>query len=63
MKHVAYAREFSESRIEDEPILGTVLVMPDGRVQPLTLIERIRVMLRLTNAKSLEARYGKSASA
>jgi hypothetical protein len=57
MKHAAYAREFSESRIEDEPILGTVLVMPDGRVQPLTFFERVKLMLGLTNAKALEARY------
>jgi hypothetical protein len=62
MKHAAYAREFTESRIEDEPILGTVLVMPDGRIQPLTLLERVRVMLRLTDAKALEARYRKLAS-
>ena len=57
MQHEAHVREFSESRIEDEPILGTVLVMPDGRIQPLTLTERIRVLLRLTDAKALEARY------
>ena len=63
MKHAAYAREFSESRIEDEPILGTVLVMPDGRVQPLTFSERIRVLLGLTDAKALEARYRKLANA
>ena len=57
MKHAAYAREFTESRIEDEPILGTVLVMPDGRIQPLTLMQRIRLMFGLTDAKSLETHY------
>jgi hypothetical protein len=63
VQHEAPFREFAESRIEDEPILGTVLVMPDGRVQPLTLMERIRVMLRLTDAKTLEARYRRLAGA
>jgi hypothetical protein len=61
MKHAAYAREFTESRIEDEPILGTVLVMPDGRIQPLTLMQRIRLMFGLTDAKSLETHYRKLA--
>ena len=51
-------REFQESKI-DEPILGTVLVMPDGRIQPLTFVERLMVALGLTNAKSLEARYSR----
>ncbi len=59
MKHAAYARDFTESRLEDEPILGTVLVMPDGRIQPLTLMQRIRVMLGLVDAKGLEAHYRK----
>jgi hypothetical protein len=49
--------QFQESRIEQEPILGTVLRMRDGRVQTLTFLERILVLFRLTNAKSLEARY------
>lgn len=61
--HPADFREFSESRIEDEPILGTVLVMPDGRVQPLTFLQRLRVMLRLTDAKALEAHYQRLAGA
>ena len=56
------AREYQESRIEDEPILGTVLAMPDGRIQPLTLWERLLVTLHLTNAKVLEARYFKPAN-
>ena len=50
-------RDNRESRIEDEPILGPVLTMPDGRMQQLTLLERVLVALRLTNAKLLEARY------
>lgn len=51
------ATDFQESRIEDEPILGKVLVLPDGRVQPLTFAERVLVALRLTSAKALESRY------
>ena len=50
-------KDYAESRIEDEPILGPVLTMPDGRMQQLTLLERVLVALRLTNAKLLEARY------
>ena len=52
---------FQESKIEDEPILGTVLRMPDGRIQPLTFMERLMVALRLTDAKTLEARYARLA--
>ena len=50
-------RDYPESKIEDEPILGPVLTMPDGRMQQLTLLERLLVALHLTNAKLLEARY------
>jgi hypothetical protein len=50
-------RPYQESRIEDEPILGPVLTLPDGRIKPLTWIERLLVALRLTNAKALELRY------
>lgn len=50
-------REYQESKIEDEPILGPVLALPDGRIQPLTWMERLMVRLHLTNAKALEARY------
>ena len=50
---------YQESRIDDEPILGAVLTLPDGRTQPLTLWEKVLVNLRLINAKSLEARYFK----
>jgi len=62
MSNAAQAREYQESRIEDEPILGQVLAMPDGRIQPLTWMERMLVTLHLTNAKALEARYFRSAN-
>ena len=55
-------RQYQESKIEDEPILGPVLTLPDGSIKPLTLLERVLVTLRLTNAKLLEARYFKPAS-
>jgi len=54
LKHVP---DYQESRIEDEPILGPVLALPDGSLKPLTLVERCMVALHLTNAKALEARY------
>jgi hypothetical protein len=56
-------REYQESRIEDEPILGAVLALPDGRIQTLTWMEKLLLALRLTNAKMLEARYYKPAGA
>ena len=56
------APAYQESRIEDEPILGAVLALPDGRIQPLTWLERVMVTLHLTNAKALEARYFKPAN-
>ena len=62
MYDAALVREYQESKIEHEPILGPVLTMPDGRSQPLTLLERIFLKLRLTSAKSLEARYFKPAN-
>ena len=43
-------RIYQESRIEDEPILEAVLVLPGGRIQPLT------------SAKAREARYFKPAN-
>ncbi|MBL8345490.1 MAG: hypothetical protein JNN03_08610 [Rubrivivax sp.] len=55
--------DFQESRIEDEPILGTVLRLSDGRIQTLTWWERMLVTLRLTDAKALEARYARPVSA
>ena len=57
-----FDREYQESRIEDEPILGPVLVLPSGTIQQLTLWERILVRLRLIGAKTLEARYFQSAA-
>ena len=48
---------YQESRIEDEPILGPVLAMPDGSFKRLSWLERLLVKLHLTNAKALEARY------
>jgi hypothetical protein len=63
MKEFRVQREYQESRIEDEPILGAVLVLPSGTVQPLTRWERVLVALRLTSAKALEARYFQSANA
>ena len=62
MNEAVRVREYQESRIEDEPILGPVLAMPDGRIQPLTWLERVLVALHLTNAKLLEARYFKPAN-
>ena len=61
MNETLPAREYQESRIEDEPILGPVLALPDGRIQQLTWMERLLLALRLTNAKLLEARYYKPA--
>ena len=55
-------REYQESRIEDEPILGPVLVLPSGTIQPLTFWERVLVRLRLIGAKTLEARYFQSSA-
>jgi hypothetical protein len=62
MNEAMPVRAYQESRIEDEPILGPVLTLPDGRIQPLTLMERLLVRLHLTNAKMLEARYFKPAN-
>ncbi len=56
------ARDFQESRIEEEPILGTVLVLKGGRVQPLTPLERLMVALRLTDAQRLERKYAGAAA-
>ncbi|HJW11726.1 MAG TPA: hypothetical protein VJ598_08065 [Albitalea sp.] len=61
MSEAVQAREYQESKIEDEPILGPVLALPDGRIQPLTWLERLLVRLHLTNAKLLESRYFKPA--
>src|SRR5450432_821316 len=50
---IRHEPQYQESRIEDEPILGPVLVLPSGRVQPLTFWERVLVSLRLVSAKTL----------
>ncbi len=57
MSQAQRSPDYQESRIEDEPILGPVLVFPSGRIQPLTFWERVLVTLRLLSAKRLEARY------
>jgi hypothetical protein len=57
MLNILQVEDFKESRIENEPILGRVLVFPGGRIQSLTLFERVMVALGLTNAKRLERRY------
>jgi hypothetical protein len=54
--------QYQESKIEDEPILGPVLLLPDGSIKQLSWVERFLVALRLTDAKSLEARYFKPAA-
>jgi hypothetical protein len=51
--------EYPESRIEDEPILGPVLQMPDGSVHTLTWFERLMVRMKLIDAKTLASRYFK----
>jgi hypothetical protein len=50
---------YAESKIEDEPILGPVLMLPDGSIKRLSWFERLLVALHLTNAKMLESRYYK----
>ena len=63
MNEAMQVREYQESKIEDEPILGAVLTLPDGRTQTLTWFEKVLVTLHLTNAKTLEARYFRPANA
>jgi len=53
---------YQESSLLDEPILGTVLCLPDGSIRTLTRFERLLVWLHLTSAKELEARYSKPAT-
>lgn len=62
MLDVTKARDFQESKIEQEPILGTVLVLKGGRIQPLTAVERLLVALRLTDARRLERKYEAAAA-
>lgn len=52
---------FSASRIEDEPILGPVLVMRDGGIVRLNLWERLLVSLHLVDARRLEAWHARAA--
>jgi hypothetical protein len=59
MSEAIQVPQYRESRIEEEPILGRVLALPDGRIQPLTWFERVLASLHLINAKTLEARYFK----
>ncbi|HET7524499.1 MAG TPA: hypothetical protein VFK10_01020, partial [Burkholderiaceae bacterium] len=62
MSDATIVEAYQESRIEDEPILGPVLAMPDGSFKRLSWLERLMVRLHLTNAKALEARYYRPAS-
>jgi len=57
MAEAVRVQDYRESKIEDEPILGPVLCLPDGRIQQLTWLEKLLLKLRLTNVKALEARY------
>lgn len=59
MSDVTTRPPYQESTIADEPILGPVLFLPDGSIRRLSFVERLLVSLRLTDAKSLEARYFK----
>lgn len=57
MYNATLVRGYPESTIEEEPILGRVLALPDGRIQPLGWWDRLRLALGLTNARQLEAKY------
>jgi hypothetical protein len=57
MYDATLVRGYQESTIEEEPILGRVLALPDGRVQPLGWWDRLLLALGLTNANRLEAKY------
>jgi hypothetical protein len=61
MTEAQKSQEYQESKIEDDPILGPVLNMPDGQIHPLTWFERLLVALHLSSAKSLGGRYAKLA--
>ena len=62
MSAIRHEPQYQESRIEDEPILGPVLVLPSGQVLPLTFWDRVLAKLRLVSAKTLEARYLQAAN-
>jgi hypothetical protein len=55
--------QYVESRIEDEPILGPVLFLPDGSLRRLSWMERWMFKLHMLDAKQLEARYYRPAAA
>jgi hypothetical protein len=57
LKSPSTQQDYQESRIEEEPILGQVLAMPDGRVHPLSWLDRVKLRLHLTDARALESRY------
>jgi hypothetical protein len=57
MHHATLDHEYRESTIEDEPILGPVLTMPDGRLHPLSWFERVLLALHLTSAPALAAKH------
>ncbi|MEK8033990.1 hypothetical protein AACH06_24455 [Ideonella sp. DXS29W] len=63
MHNVTLGRGYPESTIEEEPILGRVLAMPDGRIQPLTWRDRMMLSLGLTDARQLATKYFGPASA
>lgn len=60
MYDATLVREYRESTIAEEPILGRVLALPDGRIQPLNWLDRLRLALGLTSARRLEAKYFRS---
>jgi len=60
MYNATLVRGYQESTIEEEPILGRVLALGDGRIQPLNWWDRLRLSLGLTNAHQLEAKYFRS---
>lgn len=62
MNDAVRVQDYRESKIEDEPILGPVLCLPDGSIRQLSWMERVLLRLRLTNAKLLEARYYRPAN-
>ena len=62
MNDASKVPQYQESRIEEEPLLGLVLTMPDGSMKPLTWFEKMMVALHITNAKLLEARHFKPVS-
>lgn len=48
---------YPESTIEEEPILGRVLALPDGRIQPLSWRDRFLLAIGLTDARQLAGKY------